>query len=104
MSKILNTPTDIPSQCRKGHAIWSMDNSLLASKQAAINGEAKIVYDRSYTIGGKVHNVTLYDPTYSDLFKVADLLMQMSGDFHHVFVEDFIYNEEKDHWELITGS
>ena len=99
MQKTLNIPTDLKEKV----AIWSMNPEFLISREPAIYGLVKIVYDLTYC-GGEVYKIVKDSPTYNDLFSIANELILRSGDRHHVYIEDFMYDEEKDVWVLITGS
>ena len=104
MTKELNTPTDIdPDNGSERVAIWSMDNELLLSKQPAIDGECTICYPQ-YNKKRKNPRLTATSPTYRDLFDLANTLILMSGDMHHVFIEGFNHDPETDTWNLQTGS
>jgi len=74
----------------------------------AIHGKATIVY-RDYwpdeDTGTIPHlSIKVEDPTYMDLLIAANELIVKSGDNHHVFIEDFLYDETNDVWNLCTGS
>jgi len=99
MQTTLNVPTDLNEPVAR----WAMDSDLLRSRQPAINGLATIAYDLTYC-GGKVHKIVKDCPTYNDLFSIANELILRSGDKHHVYIEDFMYDKDKDCWLLITGS
>lgn len=97
MQRTLNVPTDLDT---KQVAIWSMDTTLLQSRQPAIYGLATI----AYVSCGEVYKIVKESPTYPDLLSIANELILRSGDRHHVFIESFEYNEETDQWMLYTGS
>lgn len=83
-------------------SVWARDTDLLMRVAPAIEGEARIVYKQHW--GENSPEVTLIDPTFIDLYRAADQLIRESGDEHHVFIEDFEYDEWLDVWELVTGS
>ena len=99
--KTLNTPPTDGEESMV--AVWSMDDTALAWDGIAIDGRASIVYEDGW--GEETPPpVELDNPTYQDLFKAANTLIVTSGDDHHVFVEDFMYDEKRNVWCLITGS
>jgi len=100
MQTSLNVPTDL----KEPVARWAMDSDLLRSRQPAINGLATIAYDCSWQIDGQLHKIVKDSPTYNDLFSIANELIVRSGDTHHVYIEDFMYDKDEDIWLLITGS
>jgi len=107
MTKELNTPTDIAAEKRGDRvAVWSMDNDLLLSKQPAIDGNCTIKYtawsERAQDDVTVKYNAV--SPTYSDLLAVANHLIMLTDDRHHIFVEDFMYDEVDGTWVLQTGS
>lgn len=101
MQTELNEPTDINAGEGVKLAVWAIDQSLLMSKQPAINGECTIVYDMHW--GEDEVSETVTDPTYTDLYLIASRLIHRSGDTHHVFIENF-YHDHANVWKLSTGS
>jgi len=87
-----------------GHSIWSLCSSLLLQEEPAIEGKATIRYRDHWGENGE-QTIEVTDPTYTDLWKAADTLIERSGDDHHVFVEDFLHDEDTENtWDLVTGS
>ena len=108
--KELNYPEAVGEEIDELRAVWSMGDRLLHWTGAAIDGKATIVY-RDYWPNTNYATETIpqlsvkvEDPTYIDLMKAANDLIVESGDEHHIFVENFIYDETDDVWLLITGS
>jgi hypothetical protein len=96
----LNIPTDLKEKV----AIWSMNPEFLISREPAIYGLVTIAHDCSYYDGGVLHRIVKENPTYTDLYSIANELILRSGYNHHVYIEDFRYNETTGYWDLITGS
>ena len=80
-----------------------MGHDLLLMKKPALDGEMKIVYSVDWGDVGEVSK-TITNPTWIDIWVACDELIRLSGDHHHVFIEDILYNEESDTWSLLTGS
>lgn len=66
----------------------------------AHEGEWTVKYDGGWGIAGE-EKVT--NPTYLQLWQIADRLIRLSGDLHHIFVEDFSI-EDNNVLDLSTGS
>ncbi|WP_018234332.1 hypothetical protein [Thioalkalivibrio thiocyanodenitrificans] len=82
-------------------AIWSMEHKLLHQKEPAFKGLLEVIYDGHWGEAGAVFEAVA-DPTWRDLFQVADRLISKSGDDHHVFIEAFLRRGDK--LKLCTGS
>lgn len=83
-------------------AIWAMEHHLLNWDGIAINGIAKIAYRRHW--GDEAVLTVVTNPTYRDLLFVANELIVRSGDRHHIFIENFIFDSDNNEWQLMTGS
>jgi len=65
---------------------WSMGaEQKLLDNEIFHTGKCIIEYDGGWGDGGE--SEVLINPTYQDAWKVADRLMRLSGDGHHVFLE-----------------
>lgn len=69
------------------NAIWSMSEELLLDEEPAFTGKRNVVYKDHW--GHNPISLEVVDPTWRDLFRIADKLIEMSGDSHHVFIEGF---------------
>lgn len=88
---------------RRPLAVWAMDDVKLVAPFA--KGLVHLTYEIHW--GEPVGFETLTDPTYLDMFAAADRLIRLSGDSHHVFVEDFIKKGNAGRarvYDLSTGS
>lgn len=69
--------------CKK--SVWC-DYSIRDFSKVAYKGKFIIKYDVSW---GEPVQATVTNPTYLKLWQVADRLIRLSGDSHHVFIETF---------------
>lgn len=95
MTELKKPTTDMAS-------IWSMDPSLLLFEEPAIEGTIVLLYDLHWD-EGKIPSIALTNPTWRDLWRAADSLIDSVEDDQHVLIEDFIENDDGT-WSLITRS
>lgn len=74
----------------------------------AVRDFAKVAYEGDYTVHydggwGIAGSESVMNPTYLQLWQIADRLIRQSGDLHHVFVEYFFIKGDGI-LELSTGS
>lgn len=76
-------------------SIWSIDE---VNDINDIFGFVKGIkyFDNSETVNKEV--------TYLELWKIAERLIALSGDHHHIFIENFSEHKESGFHELQTGS
>ncbi len=70
--------------CRK--SVWC-NYSVRDFSKVAFKGKFTIKYDLCW---GEPQQATVTNPTYLKLWQIADRLIRLSGDSHHVFVESFV--------------
>lgn len=85
---------------RQFRSIWSMfavDNL----DQPHPFASTQLIYTAHW--GAKSVEVPIQGPTWQDLWSAADSAIRLSGDSHHIFIENFQLNEQGQ-LELYTGS
>jgi len=82
--------------------VGNASTSLLQWDKPAIDGPCTIVYNQHW--GEQEVTIEADSPTYKDLWHLADKLIRHSGDEHHIYIENFRHNAERNVWELSTGS
>jgi hypothetical protein len=94
---------DICNNFSAKRAIWSILETVSIMDQVAVEGKGlKLSYNIHW--GEIPITVTLPDnPTWRDLFEAGDKAIVLSGDRHHVFIEDFEW-VAADELEMTTGS
>lgn len=65
--------------------IWSM-YEIRDFGAVAYEGDYTVHYDGGWGIAG---SESVMNPTYLQLWQIADRLIRQSGDLHHIFIEDF---------------
>ena len=81
------------------HAIWSMGDTDFDSGfeytgpelgDVAIEGD--VIFECSYDGfwgKGRDYRCVMTDPTYMDIWEAASEMIEVTGDYHHVFLEGF---------------
>jgi hypothetical protein len=80
-------------------SVWSY-KSVRDFNKIAFKGTFTICYKEHW--GDVVEPIKVKNPTFLDLWKAADKLIRMSGDTHHIFIEDF--KKYRNKLTLWTGS
>lgn len=93
----------------KFKAIWSIYNTHKTDipnclDHHPLNPQARLVYKASHGNWGQdVESETTLGATWLDLYKVANDLIERSGDSHHQFIEGFRKIDDNT-YSLVTGS
>ena len=73
-------------------------------KDTAMKGSVKVVQEAGYW-GDSFESDWLLDPTWEDLWLVADQQIKATGDDHHIYIEGVeIKTQKAGHVELLLGS
>lgn len=85
-------------------SIWSEYSISPSDMKKKFND--KPVESLSYESWGTPQTIKVGKITsWLEMWKIADKIMKLSGDNHHLFIEDFVENKKKPgHFNLITGS
>lgn len=68
-------------------------------------GEATFVARHNSFWGeGKEYRKTMTDPTWADVLRAADESVEVTGDFHHIFLESFEYDRKTKTYTFWFGS
>jgi hypothetical protein len=81
---------------------WSVPEVVDFTEVAIPNYIENVQYNNHWGEGPVTAEVGKYNLTWLDLFKIADGLIKMSGDGHHVYIEAF--EQEGNDLILYTGS
>lgn len=82
-------------------SIWSMHEVEDLNADHIYPNATHVMYDA----GGATNSVPINGKTWVSLWRAADTLIKISGDNHHIFVEDFIQIQGVDTiLQLSTGS
>jgi len=54
--------------------------------------------------GGKEYRKTMTNPTWADMLRAADESVEVTGDFHHIFLESLSYDRKKRTYTFWFGS
>lgn len=84
-------------------SIWSMDEVEDLNEKHPFTAAVYLTY-KLYG-NGNVNTVLVGGDTWIDLWRAADKIIKMSGDNHHIFIENFVQNKQLgDRIILVTGS
>ena len=99
----LDRRIDISQELPSKKAIWSIFETVDIMDQVAIKGTGlQVMYDIHWG-EDKVMVALPDDPTWNDLLAAGDKAICLSGDFHHVYIEDFTRVNAKT-IRMLTGS
>lgn len=95
---------DLAEEIDVRHTVWSIHEVADHMDNVAFHGTYTVQLSTdpfwSATPGHYTEEVT--DPTWTNLWQVADRLVKQGGDFHHIYIE--VFDEDHDTLHLWLGS